>query len=297
MARLGAMTVVPGAVGAWRKKAIAEVGGYPPETLAEDQDLTIAVQRAGWRVAYDQSAIAWTEAPAVVPSTRPPALPLGVRHDPMRRGSTRASWPTAGRAGLAFVGLPQTILFQLLFALISPIIDLALVVNIFWTVSSIQEHGYTAMKGDLYQVALVLDHLRRHRPHCRADRFCARAAGKLAFDRLAAASALRLPTDHVLRRHQGRRAGASRATRRLVIHRAIRESCSRRSCTLTLSRGCPHVSGTLPRLAFQIDTDMSAHRTRGNPQKTGQLPGYGIMVMPDSSLGECRRCRAGWVLL
>ena len=61
---------------------------------------------------------------------------------------------TAGRAGLAFVGLPQTILFQLLFALISPIIDLALVVNIFWTVSSIQEHGYTAMKGDLYQVAL-----------------------------------------------------------------------------------------------------------------------------------------------
>src|SRR5206468_3007434 len=62
LARLGAMTVVPGAVGAWRKRAIAQVGGYPPETLAEDQDLTIAVQRAGWHVAYDQSAIAWTEA-------------------------------------------------------------------------------------------------------------------------------------------------------------------------------------------------------------------------------------------
>jgi cellulose synthase/poly-beta-1,6-N-acetylglucosamine synthase-like glycosyltransferase len=63
LARLGAMTVVPGAVGAWRKRAIVEVGGYPPETLAEDQDLTIAIQRAGWSVTYDQSAIAWTEAP------------------------------------------------------------------------------------------------------------------------------------------------------------------------------------------------------------------------------------------
>ena len=84
LARLGAMTVVPGAVGAWRQAAILEVGGYPPETLAEDQDLTIAVQRAGWSVAYDQRAVAWTEAPQIVPPARPPALSLGVRHDAMR---------------------------------------------------------------------------------------------------------------------------------------------------------------------------------------------------------------------
>jgi hypothetical protein len=59
-------------------------------------------------------------------------------------------WPR----GLAFVGLPQTILFQLLFALVSPIIDLALVWNIFSTVASIHEHGYTAVQGDLHRVAL-----------------------------------------------------------------------------------------------------------------------------------------------
>src|SRR4029079_17205987 len=63
LARLGAMTVVPGAVGAWGKRATLDAGGSPPDTLAEDQDLTIAVQRRGWRVMYDQSAIAWTEAP------------------------------------------------------------------------------------------------------------------------------------------------------------------------------------------------------------------------------------------
>ena len=150
LARLGAMTVVPGAVGAWRKQAILEVGGYPPETLAEDQDLTIAVQRAGWKVAYDQSAIAWTEAPQSVRQ-------LARQRFRWAYGTIQCVWKhkrviASGRPrGLAFIGLPQTILFQLMFALVSPIIDLALVMNIFWTVSSIQEHGYTAMKGDLHR--------------------------------------------------------------------------------------------------------------------------------------------------
>ena len=153
LASLGAMTVVPGAVGAWRKQALMEVGGYPPETLAEDQDLTIAVQRAGWHVGYDQSAIAWTEAPQ---SFRQ----LARQRFRWAFGTIQCVWKHKGSmakgrpAGLAFVGLPQTIMFQLLFALISPIIDLALVLNVFWTVTSIQEHGYTAMKGDLQHVAL-----------------------------------------------------------------------------------------------------------------------------------------------
>ena len=151
--RLGAMTVVPGAIGAWRKKAILEVGGYPPETLAEDQDLTIAVQRAGWRVAFDQSAIAWTEAPQTLGQ-------LARQRFRWAYGTIQCAWKhkrvmaDGWPRGLAFIGLPQTILFQLLFALVSPIIDLALIWNIFSTVSSIHEHGYTAVKGDLQHVAL-----------------------------------------------------------------------------------------------------------------------------------------------
>ncbi|HWJ38020.1 MAG TPA: glycosyltransferase, partial [Sphingomicrobium sp.] len=153
LARLGAMAVVPGAVGAWRKQAILDVGGYPPETLAEDQDLTIAVQRAGWHVAYDQGAVAWTEAPQTVHQ-------LARQRFRWAFGTIQCVWKhkhimaTGKPPGLAFIGLPQAILFQLLFALISPIIDLALVVNIFWTVSSIHEHGYSAMKGDLHRIAL-----------------------------------------------------------------------------------------------------------------------------------------------
>ncbi|MFL6726866.1 MAG: glycosyltransferase [Sphingomicrobium sp.] len=153
LARLGGMTVVPGAVGAWRKQAILDVGGYPPETLAEDQDLTIAVQRKEWKVAYDQGAIAWTEAPQTFRQLARQRFrwAFGTIQCVWKHKRVMADgWPR----GLAFIGLPQTIIFQLLFALISPIIDLALVLNIFWTVTSIREHGYTAVKGDLQHVAL-----------------------------------------------------------------------------------------------------------------------------------------------
>ena len=57
------ISVVPGAIGAWRRQAVLDVGGYTTDTLAEDADLTIRLLRAGYRVTYEQDAIAYTEAP------------------------------------------------------------------------------------------------------------------------------------------------------------------------------------------------------------------------------------------
>jgi cellulose synthase/poly-beta-1,6-N-acetylglucosamine synthase-like glycosyltransferase len=64
MHRLRCITTVPGAAGAWRRAAIAQVGGVPGDTRVEDTDLTIAIQRVGWRVVYQPDAVAFTEAPA-----------------------------------------------------------------------------------------------------------------------------------------------------------------------------------------------------------------------------------------
>ena len=58
--------VVPGAIGAWRVAAVRKAGLYSGDTLAEDADLTISVQRAGYRVAFEERAVAETEAPASV---------------------------------------------------------------------------------------------------------------------------------------------------------------------------------------------------------------------------------------
>lgn len=152
LAWLGAMTVVPGAVGAWRRAAIADVGGYPADTLAEDQDLTIAVQRAGWQVTYDQSAVAWTEAPHTIRQ-------LARQRFRWAFGTIQCLWKHKGvmatgePRGLAFIGLPQAILFQLLFALVSPLIDLALIVSVTTTALSIHDHGLTYVQGDLSRMA------------------------------------------------------------------------------------------------------------------------------------------------
>ncbi len=61
---LGTIPTVPGAIGAFRRAALAAAGGVSSDTLAEDTDLTMALCRTPWRVAYQPLALAWTEAPA-----------------------------------------------------------------------------------------------------------------------------------------------------------------------------------------------------------------------------------------
>ncbi|MEG3165584.1 glycosyltransferase [Sphingomonas sp. PB2P19] len=147
--RLNAMTVVPGAVGAWRLSAIRQVGGYPDDTLAEDQDLTIAIQRAGWVVKYDQFAIAWTEAPENLRALAKQrfrwaygTLQCLYKH----RSAIFGSHPK----GLGWVGLPQAILFQIVLASISPIIDLALLVSFLFTYLAVRAHGWEQTSHDVY---------------------------------------------------------------------------------------------------------------------------------------------------
>ena len=147
------MTVVPGAVGAWRRSAIASVGGYPNDTLAEDQDLTIAIQRAGWAVKYDQFAIAWTEAPESLKS-------LAKQRFRWAFGTLQCLWKHQSAIfgshpkGLGWIGLPQAIVFQIVLAAISPIIDLALVVSFFLTYVAIVAHGWAQTSHDVETMLL-----------------------------------------------------------------------------------------------------------------------------------------------
>jgi cellulose synthase/poly-beta-1,6-N-acetylglucosamine synthase-like glycosyltransferase len=60
---LGAVNIVPGPVGIFRREALEEVGGYDTDTFAEDADLTLKLIAAGWKVGYEDQSIAWTQAP------------------------------------------------------------------------------------------------------------------------------------------------------------------------------------------------------------------------------------------
>ncbi len=150
---LGAITVVPGAVGAWRRVAIDQVGGYPENTLAEDQDLTIAVQRHGWRVAYDVEALALTEAPETLRA-------LGKQRYRWSFGTLQCLWKhrkviSSGRPrGLAWIGMPQAWLFQIIFAAVSPVIDLALLISLISVAIRVHQHGWDQTQSDVGRMAL-----------------------------------------------------------------------------------------------------------------------------------------------
>ncbi|MBT8488526.1 MAG: glycosyltransferase family 2 protein [Gemmatimonadetes bacterium] len=60
---IAAVNIVPGPVGLFRREALEEIGGYDTDTYAEDADLTLKMMAAGWRVQYEDQAIAWSEAP------------------------------------------------------------------------------------------------------------------------------------------------------------------------------------------------------------------------------------------
>ncbi|BEU99210.1 glycosyltransferase [Novosphingobium olei] len=153
LTRFDAIMVVPGAVGAWRRAALDAVGGYPEDTLAEDQDLTIAIQRKGWRIAYDEDAVAWTEAPETLRA-------LGKQRFRWAFGTLQCLWKHRSillerrPSGLAFVGMPQAWLFQIVFAMISPLIDLALGISIVGTIVRVMQHGWAQTQTDVLRMGL-----------------------------------------------------------------------------------------------------------------------------------------------
>jgi cellulose synthase/poly-beta-1,6-N-acetylglucosamine synthase-like glycosyltransferase/peptidoglycan/xylan/chitin deacetylase (PgdA/CDA1 family)/spore germination protein YaaH len=120
---LNCITVVPGALGAWRKKAIEAAGGITADTVAEDADLTIAIRRLGWRINYDEEAIAWTEAPETASQLIRQRFrwTFGTLQSFWKHGDTLLR-PQYGTLG--WIALPNIFLFQLVLPLISPVIDL-----------------------------------------------------------------------------------------------------------------------------------------------------------------------------
>jgi peptidoglycan-N-acetylglucosamine deacetylase len=120
---LNCITVVPGALGAWRKRAIEAAGGITADTVAEDADLTIAIRRLGWRVSYDEEAVAWTEAPETAGQLIRQRFrwTFGTLQSFWKHGDTLLR-PKYGTLG--WIALPNIFVFQLILPLISPVIDL-----------------------------------------------------------------------------------------------------------------------------------------------------------------------------
>ncbi|MFI6662248.1 bifunctional polysaccharide deacetylase/glycosyltransferase family 2 protein [Streptomyces sp. NPDC050523] len=126
------MPTVPGAVGAFRRRALLDLGGVSDVTLAEDTDLTMGLCRNGWRVVYEEGAKAWTEAPASLNA-------LWRQRYRWCYGTLQAMWKhrgalvQRGAAGkLGRRGLIYLLLFQVLLPLLAPVVDIFALYGLFF---------------------------------------------------------------------------------------------------------------------------------------------------------------------
>jgi poly-beta-1,6 N-acetyl-D-glucosamine synthase len=142
---LRVVNIIPGPIGVFRRDALLRAGGYDTDTFAEDADLTLKLLTAGWHVAYEERAIAYTEAPEHY-------LDLIKQRYRWTRGilqalRKRASWLGAPQQGVA---LWLSLLVMLFEAVVWPTMNV--VGNLLFTVAALSAG---AASGVLYWWALL----------------------------------------------------------------------------------------------------------------------------------------------
>lgn len=127
---INAITVVPGAIGAFRKKTIEQAGGLTTDTLAEDCDLTIRILRAGYIIKNENHAIALTEAPEDLKQ-------FVKQRTRWCFGILQTFWKNRDALfvrrykGLGIWALPNMLLFQFIIPTLSPLADVLMFVGLF----------------------------------------------------------------------------------------------------------------------------------------------------------------------
>jgi cellulose synthase/poly-beta-1,6-N-acetylglucosamine synthase-like glycosyltransferase/peptidoglycan/xylan/chitin deacetylase (PgdA/CDA1 family)/spore germination protein YaaH len=141
--------VVPGAIGAWRTKAVRDGGGYHPDTVAEDADLTMNLLEQGYAVIYEDQALAFTEAPVN-------ANGLARQRFRWSFGILQAVFKhraaIRNRRAMGLFALPNIVIFQILLPLVSPLIDLMFVAGVIHYFIDKHFHPDTTSPADLFKL-------------------------------------------------------------------------------------------------------------------------------------------------
>ncbi len=127
---LNSITVVPGAIGAFRREAIEEAGGFTSDTLAEDCDLTMRILKEGYIIRNCGEAIAYTEAPETIEMLVKQRFrwSFGVMQSFWKHRETLLN---RKYRFFGMVGMPNILVFQIILPLFSPLADLMMIVSLF----------------------------------------------------------------------------------------------------------------------------------------------------------------------
>jgi cellulose synthase/poly-beta-1,6-N-acetylglucosamine synthase-like glycosyltransferase/spore germination protein YaaH/peptidoglycan/xylan/chitin deacetylase (PgdA/CDA1 family) len=126
---LNCITVIPGAIGAFRKDAILIAGGFTTDTLAEDCDLTMRLHRNGYVIKNCTSAISYTEAPETFRQFLKQRFrwSFGVMQCFWKHRDTIFN-PRYKNFGM--VAMPNILIYQILLPFLAPLADIILVLSL-----------------------------------------------------------------------------------------------------------------------------------------------------------------------
>ena len=126
---LNCITVIPGAIGAFRKDAILIAGGFTTDTLAEDCDLTMRLLRNGYIIRNCTAAISYTEAP----ETFKQFLKQRFRWS---FGVMQCFWKHRDTIfnkkykNFGMIAMPNILIFQIILPILAPLADVILVLSL-----------------------------------------------------------------------------------------------------------------------------------------------------------------------
>lgn len=127
---INSITVIPGAIGAFRKSAVDAAGGFTSDTLAEDCDLTMRILKCGYIIRNAGEAIAYTEAPETLDG-------LLKQRFRWSFGVIQSFWKNRNALfnkkfkSFGMVGMPNILIFQIVLPLFSPLADLMMIFGLF----------------------------------------------------------------------------------------------------------------------------------------------------------------------
>lgn len=153
---LSSSLVVPGALGAWRKKVVKEAGGYKNDTLVEDAELCINIQKLGYKVVFEGSAVAYTEAPDNLKSFVKQRIrwTFGI-FQVLYKNRDMFFKRKYGLLGLVI--LPFNLMVLIPLSLLGPFVDLIAIVLLFFVPATIATYfvGFLMIKYVLVIVAFI----------------------------------------------------------------------------------------------------------------------------------------------
>lgn len=147
-AEINAITVVPGAIGAFSKKAIEEAGGFTTDTLAEDCDLTMRILKAGYVITDEPQAVAMTESPETIRQFMKQRFrwSFGVMQTFWKHRDMLFS---TRHKGLGWIALPDILLFKYIIPFFSPLADVLMLIGLLT--------GNAERIGEFYLVFILVD--------------------------------------------------------------------------------------------------------------------------------------------